>query len=165
LSIFVFNILPSFFEIILVIGLLWVNYDVFFAGISLLTVVLYVAFTLAITTWRMKYRYEMNDMQSDANTNAVDSLINYETVKYFNRKDFEVNRYDKTMSRWEDVATKSFTSMTALNFVQGAIIAVGVTVVLILAAQGVANKNLSLGDMIMIQALLLQLFIPLGSLE
>ncbi|CAB9542285.1 Efflux ABC transporter, permease/ATP-binding protein mlr7818 [Bathymodiolus brooksi thiotrophic gill symbiont] len=164
LSIFVFNILPSFFEIILVIGLLWVNYDVFFAGISLLTVVLYVAFTLAITTWRMKYRYEMNDMQSDANTNAVDSLINYETVKYFNRKDFEVNRYDKTMSCWEDVATKSFTSMTALNFVQGAIIAVGVTVVLILAAQGVANKNLSLGDMIMIQALLLQLFIPLGSL-
>jgi ATP-binding cassette subfamily B protein len=75
-----------------------------------------------------------------------------------------VNRYDETMSRWEDVATKSFTSMTALNFVQGAIIAVGVTVVLILAAQGVADKNLSLGDMIMIQALLLQLFIPLGSL-
>ncbi len=128
LSIFVFNILPSFFEIILVIGLLWVNYDGFFAGISLLTVVFYVAFTLAITTWRMKYRY------------------------------------DETMSRWEDVATKSFTSMTALNFVQGAIIAVGVTVVLILAAQGVADKNLSLGDMIMIQALLLQLFIPLGSL-
>ncbi|MDC9714297.1 MAG: ABC transporter ATP-binding protein/permease [Gammaproteobacteria bacterium] len=164
LSIFVFNILPSFFEIILVIGLLWVNYDTFFAGISLLTVVFYVAFTLAITTWRMKYRYEMNDMQSEANTNAVDSLINYETVKYFNRKDFEVSRYDKTMSRWEDVATKSFTSMTALNFVQGAIIAVGVTIILILAAQGVADKNLSLGDMIMIQALLLQLFIPLGSL-
>jgi len=164
LSIFVFNILPSFFEIILVIGLLWANYDVFFAGISLITVVFYVAFTLAITTWRMKYRYEMNDMQSEANTNAVDSLINYETVKYFNRKDFEVNRYDETMGRWEDVATKSFTSMTALNFVQGAIIAVGVTVILTLAAQGVANENLSLGDMIMIQALLLQLFLPLGSL-
>jgi ATP-binding cassette subfamily B protein len=150
LSIFVFNILPSFFEIILVIGLLWVNYDIFFAGISLLTVVFYVAFTLAITTWRMKYRYEMNDMQSEANTNAVDSLINYETVKYFNRKDFEVNRYDETMGRWEGVATKSFTSMTALNFVQGAIIAVGVTVILILAAQEVADKNLRLGDMIMI---------------
>ncbi|VVM21061.1 Lipid A export ATP-binding/permease protein MsbA [uncultured Gammaproteobacteria bacterium] len=164
LSIFVFNILPSFFEIILVVGLLWVNYDIFFAGISLLTVVFYVAFTLAITTWRMKYRYEMNDMQSEANTNAVDSLINYETVKYFNRKDFEVNRYDETMGRWEGVATKSFTSMTALNFVQGAIIAVGVTVILILAAQEVADKNLRLGDMIMIQALLLQLFIPLGSL-
>ncbi|VVM24812.1 Lipid A export ATP-binding/permease protein MsbA [uncultured Gammaproteobacteria bacterium] len=140
------------------------NYDIFFAGISLLTVVFYVAFTLAITTWRMKYRYEMNDMQSEANTNAVDSLINYETVKYFNRKDFEVNRYDETMGRWEGVATKSFTSMTALNFVQGAIIAVGVTVILILAAQEVADKNLRLGDMIMIQALLLQLFIPLGSL-
>lgn len=164
LSIFVFNILPSFFEIFLVIGLLWINYDVFFAGISLLTMVLYIGLTLAITTWRMKYRYQMNDMQSEANTNAVDSLINYETVKYFNREEFEVNRYQQTMERWEDVATKSFTSMTALNFVQGAIIAVGVTIILIMAAQGVVDESLSLGDMIMIQALLLQLFMPLGSL-
>ncbi len=164
LSIFVFNILPSFFEICLVIGVLWVNYDVFFAGISLATVVFYIGLTLAITTWRMKYRYQMNDMQSEANTNAVDSLINYETVKYFNREEFEVNRYQDTMTRWEDVATKSFTSMTALNFVQGAVIAVGVTLVLIMAAQGVVDQSLSLGDMIMIQALLLQLFMPLGSL-
>ncbi|WXT99624.1 MAG: ATM1-type heavy metal exporter [Catillopecten margaritatus gill symbiont] len=164
LSIFVFNILPSFFEIAMVVGLLWINYDVFFAGISLATVTFYIALTLAITTWRMKYRYEMNDMQSEANTNAVDSLINYETVKYFNREDFEVNRYDKTMGRWEDVATKSFTSMTALNFVQSSVIAVGVTIILIMAAQGVVDEQLSLGDMIMIQALLLQLFLPLGSL-
>ncbi len=164
LSIFVFNILPSFFEICLVIGVLWVNYDVFFAGISLATVVFYIGLTLAITTWRMKYRYQMNDMQSEANTNAVDSLINYETVKYFNREEFEVNRYQDTMTRWEDVLTKSFTSMTALNFVQGAVIAVGVTLVLIMAAQGVVDQSLSLGDMIMIQALLLQLFMPLGSL-
>ncbi|CAC9587680.1 Efflux ABC transporter, permease/ATP-binding protein mlr7818 [uncultured Gammaproteobacteria bacterium] len=164
LSIFVFNILPSFFEICLVIGLLWINYDVFFAGISLATVVFYIGLTLAITTWRMKYRYQMNDMQSEANTNAVDSLINYETVKYFNREDFEVKRYENTMTRWENVATKSFTSMTALNFVQGAVIAVGVTMVLIMAAEGVVDQQLSLGDMIMIQALLLQLFMPLGSL-
>ncbi|ALE52811.1 metal ABC transporter permease [Candidatus Thioglobus autotrophicus] len=164
LSIFVFNILPSFFEICLVIGVLWINYDVFFAGISLATVVFYIGLTLAITTWRMKYRYQMNDMQSEANTNAVDSLINYETVKYFNREEFEVNRYQDTMTRWEDVATKSFTSMTALNFVQGAVIAVGVTIVLVMAAQGVVDQSLSLGDMIMIQALLLQLFMPLGSL-
>ena len=164
LSIFVFNILPSFFEICLVIGLLWINYGVFFSGISLLTVTFYIGLTLAITTWRMKYRYQMNDMQSEANTNAVDSLINYETVKYFNREDFEVNRYDKTMGRWEQVATKSFTSMTALNFVQGAVIAVGVTLILIAAAEGVVEQSLSLGDMIMIQALLLQLFMPLGSL-
>ncbi len=164
LSIFVFNIIPSFFEICLVIGVLWVNYDIFFAGISLATVVFYVGLTLAITTWRMKYRYQMNDMQSEANTNAVDSLINYETVKYFNREDFEVNRYDNTMTRWENVATKSFTSMTALNFVQGAVIAAGVTIILILASQGVVDDSLSLGDMIMIQALLLQLFMPLGSL-
>lgn len=164
LSIFVFNILPSFFEVCLVIGLLWINYDVFFAGISLATVVFYIGLTLAITTWRMKYRYQMNDMQSEANTNAVDSLINYETVKYFNREQFEVNRYQDTMTRWEDVATKSFTSMTALNFVQGAVIAIGVTLILIMAAEGVVAQQLSLGDMIMIQALLLQLFLPLGSL-
>ena len=164
LSIFVFNILPSFFEICLVIGLLWINYDVFFAGISLATVVFYIGLTLAITTWRMKYRYQMNDMQSEANTNAVDSLINYETVKYFNREAYEVNRYQDTMTRWENVATKSFTSMTALNFVQGAVIAIGVTLILIMAAQGVVEQKLSLGDMIMIQALLLQLFMPLGSL-
>ncbi len=164
LSIFVFNILPSFFEICLVIGLLWVNYDVFFAGISLATVVFYVGLTLAITTWRMKYRYQMNDMQSQANTNAVDSLINYETVKYFNREQFEVDRYNNTMTRWENVATKSFTSMTALNFVQGAVIAIGVTMILIMAARGVVDQSLSLGDMIMVQALLLQLFLPLGSL-
>jgi ATP-binding cassette, subfamily B, heavy metal transporter len=164
LSIFVFNILPSFFEICLVIGLLWINYDVFFAGISLATVAFYVGLTLAITTWRMKYRYQMNDMQSEANTNAVDSLINYETVKYFNREAYEVNRYQDTMTRWENVATKSFTSMTALNFIQGAVIAVGVTLILIMAAQGVVEQKLSLGDMIMIQALLLQLFMPLGSL-
>ncbi|MEO1940066.1 ABC transporter ATP-binding protein/permease [Candidatus Thioglobus sp.] len=164
LSIFVFNILPSFFEICLVIGILWANYDGFFAGISLLTVVFYIGLTLMITTWRMKYRYQMNDMQSEANTNAVDSLINYETVKYFNQEKFEVNRYDQTMSRWEDIATKSFTSMTALNFVQGSVIAIGVTLILVLASQGVVNQNLSLGDLIMIQALLLQLFMPLGSL-
>ncbi|NYT51990.1 MAG: ABC transporter ATP-binding protein/permease [Candidatus Vesicomyosocius endoextente] len=164
LSIFVFNIIPAFFEICLVIGVLWFNYDIFFAGISLLTVVFYVGFTLAITTWRMKYRYQMNDIQSEANMNAVDSLINYETVKYFNQEDAEVHRYDETMTRWENIATKSFTSMTALNFVQSAVIAVGITIILIFASQGVVDESLSLGDMIMIQVLLLQLFMPLGSL-
>jgi ATP-binding cassette subfamily B protein len=112
----------------------------------------------------MKYRYQMNDMQSEANTNAVDSLINFETVKYFNQEKFEVDRYDQTMNRWENVATKSFTSMTALNFIQGSVIAIGVTIVLIVASQGVVDHELSLGDLIMIQALLLQLFLPLGSL-
>ena len=164
LSIFVFNILPSLFEIFLVIGLLWISYDLFFAATSLITVFLYILLTLAITNWRMKYRYDMNDMQSEANTNAVDSLINYETVKYFNQDNFEVERYDNTMRRWEEVAVKSFTSMTALNFAQSAVIAVGVTIILILAADGVVKSALTLGDMIMIQAILLQLFLPLGSL-
>ncbi|KAA0448645.1 MAG: ABC transporter ATP-binding protein/permease [Candidatus Thioglobus sp.] len=164
LSIFVFNIIPVLFEITMVAGLLWISYDAFFAAIALATVIFYVSLTLAITNWRMKYRYEMNDMQSEANTKAVDSLINYETVKYFNREKFEVERYHQTMSRWEDVATKSFTSMTALNFAQSGVIAIGVSIILIMAANGVVDENLSLGDMIMIQALLLQLFLPLGSL-
>lgn len=164
LSIFVFNILPSFFEVFLVIGLLLFNYDIFFALISLTTVVFYVIITLLITQWRMKYRYMMNEMESDANSKAVDSLINFETVKYFNNEDYEAKRYDATMDNWESIAVKSFTSMTALNFVQGGVIAVGVTIILILATEGVVDKTLSLGDMIMIQALLLQLFLPLGTL-
>jgi ATP-binding cassette subfamily B protein len=164
LSIFVFNILPVFFEILLVLGILWLSFDGFYALISLVTVFFYVTLTLKITSWRMKYRYEMNDMQSQANTNAVDSLINYETVKYFNQEDFEVARYNTIMQKWANVAVKSFTSMTALNFAQGLIIALGVTLILIMAAQGVVDKTLTLGEMIMIQALLLQLFLPLGNL-
>lgn len=164
LAILVFNILPSLFEVSLVIGLLLIKYDILFTIVSLITVVAYLVFTLMITQWRMKYRYQMNDLESEANTCAVDSLINYETVKYFNAENFEVNRYQGTMNKWESIAIKTFNSMTLLNFAQSAIIGIGVTIILILAANGVVNKTLTLGDMILIQALLLQLFLPLGAL-
>lgn len=164
LSILIFNILPSLFEVALVVGILLFNYDIFFAIVSLSTVVVYLVLTLSITGWRMKYRYQMNDMSSEANTCAVDSLLNYETVKHFNAEDFEINRYQSIMKKWQKVAVKTFTSMTLLNFAQSAVIGIGVTIILILAADGVVDKSLSLGDMILIQALLIQLFLPLGAL-
>ena len=164
LSILIFNILPSLFEVSLVIGILLFNYDAFFAIVSLTTVVAYLVLTLIITQWRIKYRYQMNDTASNANTCAVDSLINYETVKYFNAEHFEVSRYQSIMKKWQAIAVKSFVSMTLLNFAQSAIIGVGVTIILILAADGVINHTLTLGDMILIQALLMQLFLPLGAL-
>ncbi|SFV69406.1 Lipid A export ATP-binding/permease protein MsbA [hydrothermal vent metagenome] len=164
LSIIIFNILPSLFEVVLVITLLFWQYEFSFAIISAITVVSYLAITLFITNWRMKYRYQMNDLESEATTKAIDSLINYETVKYFSQENTEVNRYNATMQKWQKIAIKSFTSMTLLNFIQSSVIAIGVTLILIMAAQGVIDKTLSLGDMIMIQALLLQLFLPLGTL-
>ncbi len=164
LSILVFNILPSVFEVVLVIGILLIGYDLFFALTSVTTVTLYIVFTLIITNWRIKYRYQMNDLASEANTCAIDSLINYETVKYFANEEFEVSRYKGVMGKWEKVAVKTFTSMTVLNFAQSAIIGIGVTIILILAADGVVQQKLTLGDMILIQSLLLQLFLPLGIL-
>lgn len=164
LAILIFNIFPSLFEVSLVIGLLLINYDVFFALVSLGTMVAYLSFTLLITGWRMRYRYQMNDFESQANTCAIDSLINYETVKHFDAEEFETNRYQTMMNKWEGVAIKNFTSMTLLNFAQSAIISIGVTIILILAANGVVEGKLSLGDMILIQALLMQLFLPLGAL-
>ena len=164
LSILVFNILPSVFEVVLVIAILLIGYDLFFALTSVITVALYIVLTLLITNWRIKYRYQMNDLASEANTCAMDSLINYETVKYFSNEEFEVSRYKNVMTRWENIAVKTFTSMTVLNFAQSVIIGIGVTIILILAADGVLNQKLTLGDMILIQSLLLQLFLPLGTL-
>ncbi|SMN01506.1 Lipid A export ATP-binding/permease protein MsbA [uncultured Candidatus Thioglobus sp.] len=164
LSILIFNILPSLFEVSLVIGLLLFNYEPIFAIVALTTVILYLTFTLMITKWRIKYRYQMNDLESKANTYAMDSLINYETVKYFNAEQFETKRYQGLMGKWEKIAIKSFTSMTVLNFAQSAVIGTGITGILILAANGVVEGKMTLGDMILIQALLLQLFLPLGAL-
>jgi ATP-binding cassette subfamily B protein len=112
----------------------------------------------------MHYRHEMNAHDSQASSEAVDGLINYETVKYFNNEAYELNRYDSTLSKWEDAAVKSTSSMAMLNFGQGAIIAVGVTLVMIFAAQGVVDGEMSIGDLVLVNAMMLQLFIPLGFL-
>jgi ATP-binding cassette subfamily B protein len=159
-----FSILPVVIEFLLAAVLLLGRYPPVFTLIVFGSVVAYVAFTLAITNWRMEHRHLMNRLESQANNEAIDSLINYETVKYFGNEDWELRRCDATLAGWENSAVLSQTSMSALNFGQGAIIAVGVTLILFAAAGQVAAGQLTLGDLVLVNALLLQLFIPLNFL-
>jgi ATP-binding cassette subfamily B protein len=160
----VFSILPTLVEITLVAGILLSRYDIWFAVVTFLAVIAYIIFTMTITEWRMKYRISMNKFDSVANTQAVDSLLNYETVKYFGNEGHELQRYDDSLKGWESAAVKSQTSLSALNFGQSAIIATGVTVIMIMAAQGVVDGTMTLGDLVLVNAFLLQLFIPLNFL-
>lgn len=164
LNYLVFNILPTAAEFALVATILLGQYDRIFTIITFSTVIIYVGFTILVTNWRMHYRHEMNRLDSDASSLAVDGLINYETVKYFNNEQLEVSRYNSTLSNWENAAVKSQTSMALLNFGQGAIIAVGVTLVMVFATQGVQDKSMTLGDLVLINTMMLQLFMPLGFL-
>ena len=159
-----FSILPTLVEVTLIAGILLKNYDPGFALITFGAVVIYVLFTFKITEWRMKYRIQMNASDSKANTQAIDSLINYETVKYFGNERHELDRYNASLEEWEDAAVKSQTSMSALNVGQASIIAIGVTLIMILAAKGVVAGTLTIGDLVLINAFLLQLFIPLNFL-
>jgi ATP-binding cassette, subfamily B, heavy metal transporter len=159
-----FSILPTLVEVVLIAGILLRDYNPWFAVITFGSVVVYIYFTLQITEWRMKYRVTMNATDSRANTQAIDSLINYETVKYFGNEQHELARYNASLEEWEDAAVKSQTSMSALNVGQAGIIAVGVTLTMILASEGVVAGTLSIGDLVLINAFLLQLFIPLNFL-
>lgn len=160
----VFSMLPVAVEFSLVAAIMIGRYAPAFALVTFGTVAVYFAFTFAITEWRMEYRHRMNRLDSEANTQAFDSLLNYETVKYFGNERMELKRYDDTLSEWEQMAVASQTSMSLLNFGQGAIIAVGVTLIMTLAAQGVTSGDMSVGDLVLVNALMLQLFIPLGFL-
>ena len=160
----VFSILPTLVEISLIAGILLTRYNAWFAVVTFVSVAVYIAFTMIVTEWRMKYRVSMNQFDSKANTQAVDSLLNYETVKYFGNEDYELRRYDDSLRSWETSAINSQTSLSALNFGQAAIIASGVTVIMILAAQGVVAGSMTLGDLVLVNAFLLQLFIPLNFL-
>jgi ABC-type transport system involved in Fe-S cluster assembly fused permease/ATPase subunit len=164
LNYLVFNILPTLAEFGMVAGILLTRYEPRFAVATFAAVAAYIAFTLSVTEWRMDFRHTMNALDSKANNQAIDSLINYETVRSFNNEGFEVRRYDETLASWEDAAVKTQTSMSLLNFGQGAIIAVGVTFIMLFAAQGVARGQLSLGDLVLVNAFLLQLFMPLNIL-
>ncbi len=164
LNYLVFNILPTAAEFLLVAILLFSKYAAHFALVTFATVAVYVAFTLAVTNWRMHFRHTMNRLDSEANGQAIDSLLNYETVKYFNNEAFELNRYSRTLGAWEDAAVKSMSTMSLLNFGQGAIIALGVMFIMIFAAQGVVAGTMSLGDLVLVNALMLQLFLPLNFL-
>ena len=164
LNYLVFNIIPTAAEFTLVASILFIQYDNHFAIIIFVTVIIYIAFTLMVTEWRMHYRHEMNALDSSANGRAMDSLMNYETVKYFNNDDHEINRYRETMGEWEEAAVNSQNTMSTLNFGQGAIIAIGVTGIMYLAALGVSKGELSLGDLVLINTMMLQLFLPLNFL-
>lgn len=164
LNYLVFSILPMGVEFTLVAVVLLTGYDTLFTLVTFGVVVLYVAFTFAITEWRMEYRHEMNRLDSESGNRALDSLMNYETVKYFGNEGAELRRFDETLGRWEELAVKTQTSMAVLNFGQGAIIALGVTAILFLAAHQVAAGRLTLGDLVLVSSFLLQLFIPLNFL-
>ena len=161
LSFMLFNILPTLVEIGLVAGILLVKYDPWFAIVTFITLALYIAFTLVITEWRMIFRRTMNEMDSKANTRAIDSLINYETVKYFGNEAFEARRYDDNLQQWEGAAVRNQTSLAWLNIGQGAIIAVGVTILMTLAAHHVVQGSMTIGDLVLVNAFMLQLYMPL----
>ncbi|RLJ19671.1 metal ABC transporter permease [bacterium endosymbiont of Escarpia laminata] len=164
LNYMVFSILPMLVEFSLVAVVLLTQYDIVFTLVTFGTVAVYIGFTLLITEWRMEYRHAMNKLDSQANSQAFDSLINYETVKYFGNERLELERFDGTLSEWEENAVKSQTSMSLLNFGQGGIIAIGVTMIMIFATDGVVKGEMSIGDLVLVNAFMLQLFIPLNFL-
>ena len=161
LNFMLFNILPTILEIGFVTVILLVKYDPWFCVITLATLVVYIVFTLFVTEWRMIFRRNMNEMDSKANTRAIDSLLNYETVKYFNNEDFEARRYDETLQSWEKAAVRNQTSLSALNIGQGAVIAVGVTLLMLMAGNGVVKGTMTIGDLVLVNAFLIQLYMPL----
>lgn len=161
LNFMLFNILPTLLEISLVAAILLSRYNIWFSVIIFGTLAAYIALTLIVTEWRMIFRRTMNDMDSKANTQAIDSLLNYETVKYFGNEAWETRRYDEHMQKWEVAAVRNQTSLALLNSGQSAIIAIGITLLLSLAADGVIDGTMSLGDLVLINAFMLQLYMPL----
>lgn len=156
-----FNILPTLLEIGLVAAILFSKYDKWFAIITFITLVIYIAFTLFITEWRMVVRRTMNDLDSKANTRAIDSLLNYETVKYFGNERYEASRYDRNMAQWETAAVQNQTSLALLNAGQSVIIAIGITGLMLLAAEQVVSGKMTLGDLVLVNVFMLQLYMPL----
>jgi ATP-binding cassette subfamily B protein len=164
LGMVLFNILPTLFEFALVIIILLINYDWPFAAITFVTIVGYAAFTIIATEWRTQYRRLMNTEDNAVSAKAVDSLLNYETVKTFTNERLEAERFDAALGRYQGAAIKSQTTLAALNFGQAAIVATGVTAIMIVAAQGVVAGRLTVGDVVLVNAFLLQLYQPLNIL-
>ncbi len=161
---FVFNIAPTLIEIALVIGILLYNYGAAFAVITLISVVLYILFSIVTTDWRTQFVREANQADSAASTRAIDSLLNYETVKYFTNESFEANLYDKTLADWELARRKNRLSLLSLNSGQALIITAAMTAMMWLAAQRVVDETMTIGDFVLINAFMLQLFMPLNFL-
>jgi ATP-binding cassette, subfamily B, heavy metal transporter len=164
LSFMLFNVLPILFEMLLVCGILWRLYNWQFAAVTLATILLYIAFTFLVTDWRVRFRREMNERNSEASTKAIDSLLNFETVKYFANEAHEARRYDTALAAYERAAVSSDTTLSLLNLGQGAIIATGLVGVMILAGAGVAGRGMTVGDFVLVNAYLIQLYTPLNFL-
>ena len=159
-----YSILPTLVEITLVLSILAWKYDKWFVVITLIALTAYIVWSVAVTEWRTGFRRAMNDLDSKANVRAIDSLLNYETVKYFGNEEYEAKRYDQSMARWEEAAVKSQTSLSLLNTGQSAIIAVAVTAIMWRATVGVANGSMTLGDLVLVNAFMIQIYIPLNFL-
>ncbi len=159
-----FSILPTLIEITLVLGYLVLKYNIWFSAITAAALAAYIGFTVLVTEWRTHFRRTMNDLDSKANVRAIDSLINYETVKYFGNEEYEARRYDQGLQRYEQAAVRSQTSLSLLNTGQSAIIAIAVTLILWRATLGVMDRSMSLGDLVLVNAFMIQLYIPLNFL-
>ena len=159
-----FNVLPTLLEIGLVCGILLVQYNFWFAAITFFSVSGYITFTLLFTEWRIKYRREMNSSENEANTKAIDSLLNFETVKYFGNEKHEEDRFDQSLARYQKAAVKSQVTLSGLNIGQGFIIAAGLIGVMLLAAIGVRDGTMTIGDFVLVNTFLIQLYLPLGFL-
>ena len=159
-----YSIVPTLIEVTMVLTLLAVKFDAWFAGITAVALVFYIAFTVAVTEWRTQFRRQMNELDSVAHTKAIDSLLNYETVKYFNNEDFEARRYDESLEHLRRAALKSQTTLSVLNTGQQLIIAAALVTMLWRATEGVVAQRLTLGDLVMINAFMIQLYIPLNFL-
>ncbi|MES2510191.1 MAG: ABC transporter ATP-binding protein/permease [Pseudomonadota bacterium] len=159
-----YSIIPTLFEVGLVLSILAVKFDAWFAWITLAALVLYITFTVTVTEWRTKFRRHMNELDSTAHSHAIDSLLNYETVKYFNNEAFEANRYDSSLQKYRSAAIRSQRTLSMLNTGQQLIIAVGLVAMLWRATQGVVDGRMTLGDLVMVNAFMIQLYIPLGFL-
>ena len=159
-----YSIIPTLIEVTFVLTLLAVKFDVWFAGITIIALVFYILFTVTVTEWRTQFRKQMNELDSTAHSRAIDSLLNYETVKYFNNEAFEAQRYDENLERYRRAAVKSQRTLSLLNTGQQLIIAIGLVAMLWRATQGVAEGRMTLGDLVMVNAFMIQLYIPLGFL-
>jgi ABC-type transport system involved in Fe-S cluster assembly fused permease/ATPase subunit len=159
-----FSIFPTLLEISLVLIYLATHYDIWFTLITIAALVTYIGFTISVTEWRTNFRRTMNELDSKASSKAMDSLINYETVKYFDNEEYEAQRYDEGLQKYEGAAVKSQTTLSLLNTGQSLIIATAVTLILWRATQGVIDKSMSLGDLVLVNAFMIQLYIPLNFL-
>ncbi|MDG1997072.1 MAG: ABC transporter ATP-binding protein/permease [Emcibacteraceae bacterium] len=159
-----FNIIPTILEIVMISSIFWINFGFMYALITFVCLSSYIYFTIAVTEWRLKYRREMNEQDTKANGRAIDSLINFETVKYFTSEYHEAERYDKSLKNYESAAIRSQISLTLLNVGQGFIISGGLVAVLLMGAQGVSDGRFTIGDFVLINALLIQIYIPLNFL-